>query len=147
MLVEGPLETISQELLMIKMNLKSALFIFTPFPIISMLNFTITKLTHWGRMTLTCVSKVNVIGSDNGLSPVRRQAINDGILLNGPLGTNFDEINRNSYLSLKKMHLKIPSGKCRPFCLGVNVLLVIRYSIIYLIWFPQRRHMGVISII
>ena len=38
---------------------------------------------------------LTIIGSDNGLSPGRRQAIiwtNDGILLIGPLGTNFNEI-------------------------------------------------------
>ena len=52
-------------------------------------------LTHWGRVTHICVSKLNIIGSDNGLSPGRRQAIiwtNDGILLIAPLGTNFSEI-------------------------------------------------------
>ena len=53
------------------------------------------KLTHWGRVTHTCVVKQTIIGSDNGLSPGRRQAIiwtNAGILLFGPLGTNFSEI-------------------------------------------------------
>ena len=42
-----------------------------------------------------CVSKLTIIGSDNGLSPERRQAIirtNAGILLIGPLGANFSEI-------------------------------------------------------
>ena len=42
-----------------------------------------------------CISKLTSIGSDNGLSPGRRQAIiwtNAGILLIGPLGTNFSEI-------------------------------------------------------
>ena len=51
-------------------------------------------LTHWGRVTHICVSKLTTIGSDNGLSPGRRQAIiwtNAGILLIGPLGTNFSE--------------------------------------------------------
>ena len=33
------------------------------------------ELTHWGRVTHICVSKLNIIGSDNGLSPGRRQAI------------------------------------------------------------------------
>ena len=45
--------------------------------------------------THVCVNKLTIIGSDNGLSPGRRQAIiwsNDGILLIGPLGTNFSEI-------------------------------------------------------
>ena len=52
-------------------------------------------LTHWGRVTHICVNKPTTIGSDNGLSPGRRQAIirtNAGILLIGPLGTNFSEI-------------------------------------------------------
>ena len=49
-------------------------------------------LTHWGRVTHICVSERTIISSDNGLSPGRRQAIiwtNAGILLIGPLGTNF----------------------------------------------------------
>ena len=46
-----------------------------------------TALTHWGLVTQTCVGKLNIIGSDNDLSPGRRQAIiwtNTGILLIGP---------------------------------------------------------------
>ena len=42
-----------------------------------------------------CVSKLAIIGSDNGLLPGRRQAIiwtSAGILLIRPLGTNFGEI-------------------------------------------------------
>ena len=45
-------------------------------------------------MTHICVSGLTSIGSDNGLSPGRRQAIirtNAGILLIRPLGTNFSE--------------------------------------------------------
>ena len=41
------------------------------------------------------VGKLTIIGSDNGLSPGRRQAIiwtNAGILFIGPSGTNFGEI-------------------------------------------------------
>ena len=52
------------------------------------------SLTHWGRVTHKCVSKLTSIGSDNGLSPGRRQAIiwtNAGILLIGPFGTNINE--------------------------------------------------------
>ena len=47
--------------------------------------------THWGRVTHICVNKLTVIGSDNGLSPGRRQAIiwaSAGILLIRTLGTN-----------------------------------------------------------
>ena len=32
-------------------------------------------LTHWGRVTNMCVSKLTIIGSDNGLSPDERQAV------------------------------------------------------------------------
>ena len=73
-----------------------------------------------------CVSKLNIIGSDNGLSPTRRQAIiwtNAGILLIRPLRTNFSEIFIEFYtFSFKKMHSKMSSGKWRPFCLSLNVL-------------------------
>ena len=77
-------------------------------------------------MTHICVSKLTIIGSDNGLSPGRRQAIiwtNAGILLIGPLGTNFSEISITILaFSFTKMRLKVSSGKWRPFCLGLNVL-------------------------
>ena len=52
-------------------------------------------LTHWGQATHICVGKLTIIGSDNGLSPGRRQAIIwtiAGILLIGPVGTNFSDI-------------------------------------------------------
>ena len=42
-----------------------------------------------------CVDNLTIISSDNGLSPSRWQAIiwiNAGILLIGPLGTNFSGI-------------------------------------------------------
>ena len=78
-------------------------------------------LSHWGRVT-----NLTIIGSDNGLSPERRQAnvwTNAGILLIGTLGTNFSEIlSKIHSFSFKKMHLKTSSAKRRPFCLGLNVL-------------------------
>ena len=71
------------------------------------------------------VSNLTIIGSDNGLSPGRCQAIiwtNPGILLIGPLGTNFSEILIEiQTFSFKKMHLKM-SAKWRPFCLRLKVL-------------------------
>ena len=83
-------------------------------------------LTHWDRVTHICASRLTITGSDNGLSPGRRQAIiwtNAGILLTGPLGTNFREILIEILtISFTKMHLKMSSAKWRPFCLGLNVL-------------------------
>ena len=83
-------------------------------------------LTHWGRVTHIYVSEQTIIGSENGLSPGRRQAIiwtNDGILLIEPLGTNFSEVSIEILLfSFKKMRLKVSSAKWRLFPLGLNVL-------------------------
>ena len=77
-------------------------------------------------MTHICTSKLTIIGSDNGLSPGRRQAIiwtNAEILLIPTLGTNFSEIlgEINSF-SFSKMHLKMWSKKWRLFGLGLNEL-------------------------
>ena len=74
-----------------------------------------------------CVSEPTSIGSDNGLSPGRRQAIiwtNTGILLIVPLGKNITEIviEIQTFL-LRKMRLKMSSAKRQPFCLGLNVLI------------------------
>ena len=92
-------------------------------------------LTHWGRVTHICINKLAIIGSDNGLSPGRRQTIiwtNAGILLIKPLGTNVNEmLIAILTFSFMKMHLKVSSGKCRPFCLGLDVLkLVLRLGLI-----------------
>ena len=96
--------------------------------------------SHWCVNTLRpsdafiCVVDLTIISSDNGLSPGRRQAIiwtNAGILLFGPLGTNFSEILIEiQTFSLKKIHLKMSSAKWRPFCLGLNVLTTFIRNII-----------------
>ena len=102
-------------------------------------------LTHWGRVTHVCVRKLSIIGSDNGLSPDRRQAIiwtNAGILEIGTLGTNFNEILIEIHtFSFKNIHLKM-SGKWRPFCLGLNVFNEFwgdRWSNIGIIFLIQSR--------
>ena len=86
-------------------------------------------LTRWGRVTHICVSKLTIIGSDNGLSPGQGQAIiwtNAEILLIGPLGTNFNETSIEiRTFSFKKIDLKLLSGKWRLFCLSLKVLTII----------------------
>ena len=93
---------------------------------IGLTNNLMNVLTHWGRATHVCVGKLTIIGSDNGLSPERRQAIiwtNAVILLIGPLGTNSSDFLIGIHtFSLKKMHWKMSSAKWRSFCLGLNVL-------------------------
>ena len=81
-----------------------------------------SSLTHWGRVTHICVGKLTIIGSDNGLSPGRRQAVfwtNTWTLLIGPLRTNFVEtLVQIQIFSLKKIRLKVSSPKCCPFRIG-----------------------------
>ena len=58
-------------------------------------NIYLIQAEHQCWVTHICVSKLTTIGSDNGLLPGRYQAIiwtNAGILLIGPLGTNFSAI-------------------------------------------------------
>ena len=96
-------------------------------------------LTHWG--IYASVQHIT-IASDNGLSPVRHQAIiwrNAGILLIGPLGTNFSEILIEIHKFLfKKMHLKMSAGKCRPFCLGLNVLSSVQSNLLITLLFCSK---------
>ena len=48
---------------------------------------------------------------------------NAGVLLIGTLGTNFSEIlSEINAFSFTRMHWKMSSGKCRLFCLDLNVL-------------------------
>ena len=100
--------------------------------------FHISTLTHWGWVMHVCVRKLTIIGSNNGLSPGKRQAIiwsNAGILLMGPLGTELREILIKIYTFLfKKMHLKM-SGKWPLSCLGFSVLTPSKYvKHIYALW-------------
>ena len=78
-------------------------------------------------MTHICISKLTIIGSDNGLSPGRCQAIiwtNARILLIRTLGTNSSEIlSAIGTFSFKKMHLKMLSAKWHLFRLGLNEVI------------------------
>ena len=85
-----------------------------------------TSSTHYGLVTRICVGNLTIIGSDNSLSPGRRQTIiwtNAGMLLIGHVETNFDEILIEILtFSFKKMCLKLSSAKWLQFCLGLNEL-------------------------
>ena len=73
------------------------------------------------------ISKLIIISSDNGLLPGRHEAIiwtNAVMLLIQTSKANFSEILSEIHtFSFKKMHLKMSSGKWRPFCLCLNVLI------------------------
>ena len=87
-----------------------------------------TGVQFWpaGRFTHMRRFPDHSIGSNNSLSPDWRQAIiwtNTILLSIGPLGTNFSQnaFKIQTFL-LKRIHLKISSGKCRSFCLSLSVL-------------------------
>ena len=106
-------------------------------------------LTHWGRVTHICVSKQTIIGSDNGLSPGRHQAIcwtNAEILLIGTLGTNFSEILIGIQIfAFKKIHLKMSSAKWRPFCLDLNVLIPLLLLLLFIRDHARNFETGVLG--
>ena len=95
-------------------------------------------LTLWDRVPDIRLTTLGIIGSNNGLSHGRCQAIiwtNAEILLIGPLGRNFSEIAIHTF-SLTKMHLKISSVKWRPCCLGLCVLNHAKSSFVLFALFP-----------
>ena len=88
-------------------------------------------LTHWGRVMHICVGNLTTIGSDNGLSPGRHQAIiwtNAGILLAGlvekKLQWNFNQnpfIHENVFESVVCEMVAILS---RPECVNWKALVL-----------------------
>ena len=75
---------------------------------------------NWGQVTHICVSKLTIIGSDNGLLPGRHQAIiwtNAGIwnIVNSNFW-NSEILSEIHTFSFKKMYLKMLSAKWQPFC-------------------------------
>ena len=83
--------------------------------------------THWGRVTHICVSKLNIFGWNNGLSPGQHQAIIQTsalLLLIGPLETHFSEISIElPRFSLKIMQLNMSPAEHLLFCFRFNVLM------------------------
>ena len=81
-------------------------------------------LTHCGRVThiwsVNLSSLVHI--TDCRLVGAKPLWTNDAKLSIWPLGTNFNEISIELHIfSFKKMHLKILSSTCQPFCLCLNV--------------------------
>ena len=79
-------------------------------------------LTHWCWMTHICISKIIIIGSDNGLSPSHylNQCWN---IVNWNIGNKLQwNCNRNQYIFIPEMHLKMSFVKWLPTYLSLNVL-------------------------
>ena len=84
----------------------------------------------------TCVSKVTIIGSDNGLSPSQCQVIiwtNAAILSIKPYGTYFSEIVvKIQKFPFKEIHFNMSFVKWQPFCLSLNMLTLNLWGSSYL---------------
>ena len=94
-------------------------------------------------MTHICVSKLTIIGSDNGVSPGRRQAIlwtNYGILIIRTLETNLSEIVQNLYIFIKKnafekCRLENGGHLSRPQCANRKFISVCTYVLFVYVYF------------
>ena len=83
-------------------------------------------MSHWGRVRHICVTKITIIGSDNGLAPIRRQAIiwtNAGIMLFWTLRNKLQwNFNQNPYIFNQENAFENAVWKMEAICLGLNVL-------------------------
>ena len=111
-----------------------------------LLTFLEHCLTHWGRVTHICVSKIGNIGSDNGLSPGRRQAIiwcNAEILLIGPLGQW--NLNLNSWIFIQENAFENVVWKMAVICViylyytAVTVNSALWFLMAWILLAPEHR--------
>ena len=83
-------------------------------------------LTHWGRLTHICVSKLTIAGSDNGLSPSRPQAIiwtKCWNIVNWTHGSKIQwNFNRSLYIFIKKSAFQYVFWKMAGIFLSASVL-------------------------
>ena len=103
------------------------------------------SLAHWGQVTPICVGKLAIIGSDNGLSPGRRQAIiwtNAGIFLIGPLWTQFGEILIGiQTISFKNVVCKMTVISYLPQCVNWSAVHgIVSY------WASSKQHPNILKI-
>ena len=86
------------------------------------------KMFPFDDVIMASVNKV-MVGSDNGLSPIRWQAIigmNVGLWSIEPLETNCGILIKIQKFLFTKMHLKISFAKWRTFCPGGDELIYIK---------------------
>ena len=99
-------------------------------------------ITHWGLVTHICISKWAIIGSDNGLSPGRRQAIiwtNNGwyIVKWAPRNKLQWNLNQNSYIFIQENVFEIVVWKMaailsQPQCVKDQIEMILIWIIVLL---------------
>ena len=102
-------------------------FVKTAYTFILFLTFWANILTHWGRATHICVSKLTIIASANGLSPGRRYYLKQcWHIVNKTLRNKFQwNLNRNSDIffqenAFENVVWKMGSILSRPQCVNNN---------------------------
>ena len=90
-----------------KIHISSFTFLSSNIKVIIFVLFYLHCLSHWGRVTHICISKLTIIVSDNGLSPNQRQAIiwaNDGCnIVHWALGNELQwNLNRNLHIFIQE---------------------------------------------
>ena len=113
-----------------------------------MLQSVCFSLTHWGRVTHLCVSKLTSIVSDNGLPHGRRRTIilsNAGILLIGPLKKLQWHFNRNSHIFIEENTFEnvvseVSAILSRSQCVHLSkwAFSQAAYRLLFLWWFLRR---------
>ena len=93
-------------------------------------------------MAHICVNKLDVIGSSNGLSPVRRQAvvwINDDLLLIGPLEIIFGEIAiKITSTFIQEDAFENVVCETGLFCFGLIVFQACKFTALYGVLVPHK---------
>ena len=102
------------------------------------MTFATVTLTHWGRVTHICVGKLTIIGSDNGLSPGRRQAISRTMqcwdIVNWNLRNKLQwNLKRNSYIFIQENAFenvvwKMAAILSRPQCVNEQILTNVSFT-------------------
>ena len=79
-------------------------------------------LTRWGGVMHICISKLTIIGSDNGLLAPSHYLNQCWNIVNSNLRNKLQlKLQQNSYISFRKMHLNVSSVKWQQFCLCSSV--------------------------
>ena len=109
--------------------------------------FPLISLTHRGRVTHLCVSKLNIIGSDNGLSPLYSHYLNQcWNIVNWDPGNKLQwNINQNSWIFIKEnpsqnVVWKMAAILSRPQCVNISLSFLQISLLMEVKWCKQNQN-------
>ena len=89
------------------------------------------SLTHWGRMTHICVSKLTIIGSDNWYRLAGVKRLSEPMLGYYQLDRSKQTSVNSCIFQFRKLHLQLSSGNWRPFFSASMCYLYAHYAAQY----------------